>query len=113
MAKALYAGVEAMGIALFVKNAAERCPTLTTILIPDGADDVATRKKLLDQHNVEIGGGLGELKGKGWRVGLMGEGARPNKVLVFLSTLGGILRKQGCKVELGRGVEAAAALINA
>ncbi|HYF50520.1 MAG TPA: aminotransferase class V-fold PLP-dependent enzyme [Planctomycetota bacterium] len=112
MAKALYAGVEAMGLKLFVQNAAERCPTLTTVLIPDGADDVLTRKTLLEQHNLEIGGGLGDLKGKAWRVGLMGEGARPNHVLLFLSALGGILKKQGCKIAAGAGVEAAAAVIN-
>lgn len=113
MATALYAGVEAMGLKLFVENPAERCPTLTTVLVPEGADDVATRKMLLEQHNIEIGGGLGELKGKAWRVGLMGEGARPNKVLVFLSALGGILKKQGCKISAGASVEAAAAIINA
>jgi len=112
MAKALYAGVEAMGLKLFVENAAERCPTLTTVLIPEGADDMAVRKTLLEQHNLEIGGGLGDLKGKAWRVGLMGEGARPNHVLLFLSAVGGILKKQGCKISAGAGVEAAAGVIN-
>lgn len=112
MAQALYAGIEAMGLKLFVQSAAERCPTVTTVCVPDGADDVAVRKTLLEQHSLEIGGGLGELKGKAWRVGLMGEGARPNHVLLFLSALGGILRKQGCKVSAGAGVEAAAAVIN-
>lgn len=112
MAKALYVGVEAMGLQLYVKNAADRCPTVTTIVIPDGANDVAVRKTLLEQHNLEIGGGLGELKGKGWRVGLMGEGARPNHVLLFLSALGGILKKQGVSIKAGAGVEAAAAVIN-
>jgi alanine-glyoxylate transaminase/serine-glyoxylate transaminase/serine-pyruvate transaminase len=112
MAKALHAGVEAMGLKLFVRNSADRCPTVTTILVPDGADDVLTRKLLLEQHSLEIGGGLGELKGKAWRVGLMGEGARPNPVLLFLSAAGGILRKQGCAIEAGKSVEAAAAVIN-
>ena len=112
MAKALHAGVEAMGLKLFVQNPAERCPTLTTVLVPEGADDVAVRKTLLEQHNLEIGGGLGDLKGKAWRVGLMGEGARPNHVLLFLSAVGGILKKQGVKVSAGAGVEAAAAVIN-
>jgi len=112
MAKALYAGVEAMGLKLFVQKPEERCPTLTTVMIPDGADDVAARKVLLEQHSLEIGGGLGDLKGKVWRVGLMGEGARPNHVLLFLSAVGGILKKQGCKITVGAGVEAAAAVIN-
>ncbi len=107
MAKALYAGVEAMGLKLFVETASERCPTVTTVRIPDGADDIATRKALLEQHNIEIGGGLGELKGKVWRVGLMSEGARANPVLLLLGALGSILKKQGCKVSAGAGVEAA------
>lgn len=113
MAKALYAGLEAMGLQLFVKNPADRLPTVTTVLIPGGADDVKVRKALLEQHSLEIGGGLGELKGKGWRVGLMGEGAKPNHVLLFLSALGGILKAQGASgVKPGAGVEAAAAVIN-
>lgn len=112
MAHALHAGLTAMGLELFVKNPAERCPTLTTVLLPDGANDLAARKTLLEQHNLEIGGGLGELKGKGWRVGLMGDGAKPNHVLLFLSALGGILKKQGCKINAGAGVEAACAVIN-
>lgn len=112
MAKALHAGVEGMGLKLFVPDPADRCPTLTTICLPDGADDVLTRKTLLEQHNLEIGGGLGDLKGKTWRIGLMGEGAKPNHVLIFLSALGGILKKQGCKTSAGAGVEAAAAVIN-
>jgi alanine-glyoxylate transaminase/serine-glyoxylate transaminase/serine-pyruvate transaminase len=111
MAKALYAGVEAMGLKLFVENPAERCATVTTVRIPDGADDVATRKRLLEQHNLEIGGGLGELKGKVWRVGLMSEGARANPVLLFLSAIGAILKKQGCKVTPGAGVEAAGEIL--
>ena len=112
MAKALHAGLETMGLELFVKKQNDRCPTLTTVMVPSGADDIATRKALLERHNLEIGGGLGELKGKAWRVGLMGEGARPNPVLLFLSALGGILLKQGCKISAGKGVEAAAAVIN-
>jgi alanine-glyoxylate transaminase / serine-glyoxylate transaminase / serine-pyruvate transaminase len=112
MAQALHAGCEAMGLKLFVENAADRCPTLTTVLLPGGADDVLTRKTLLNQHNLEVGGGLGDLKGKAWRVGLMGEGARPNHVLLFLSAAGGILKKQGCKVDPGAGMEAAAVVIN-
>ena len=112
MARALHAGIEAMGLKLFVQNPAERCPTLTTVLLPEGADDVVTRKTLLEQHNLEIGGGLGDLKGKAWRVGLMGEGARANPVLLFLSAVGGILKKQGCTIDAGKGVEVAAAVIN-
>jgi alanine-glyoxylate transaminase/serine-glyoxylate transaminase/serine-pyruvate transaminase len=110
-AKALHAGLEAMGLKLFVENPAERCATVTTVRVPDGADDAATRKRLLEQNNIEIGGGLGELKGKVWRIGLMGEGARANPVLLVLSALGAILKSQGCKVTPGAGVEAAGDLL--
>ncbi|MBE7467003.1 MAG: alanine--glyoxylate aminotransferase family protein [Planctomycetes bacterium] len=112
-AKALHAGLEAMGLALFVKDPALRCPTVTTVEIPAGADDVKTRKALLEQHGLEIGGGLGALKGKGWRVGLMGEGAVGNHVLLFLGALGGILNAQGVKIKAGAGLEAAGAVLNA
>ena len=112
MAQALHAGLQAMGLKLFVENPAERLPTLTTVLVPEGADDVKVRKTLLEQHGLEIGGGLGALKGKAWRVGLMGEGACPNHVMLFLSAAGGILKTQGAKVNVGAGLEAAAAVVH-
>lgn len=111
-AKALHAGLEAMGLELFVKHPGLRCPTVTTVNVPAGADDAKTRKVLLEQHGLEIGGGLGPLKGKTWRVGLMGEGAQGNHVLLFLSALGAILQAQGVKVKAGAGVEAAGAALN-
>ena len=114
MARALCAGLEALGLQLYVTNAAERLPTVTTVRVPEGADDARVRKALLERHGLEIGGGLGEWKGKAWRVGLMGEGASPNHVLLFLSALGGILKAQGVAgLQPGAGVEAAAAVMHA
>lgn len=75
----LVAGVEAMGMAMHVR-APHRLPMLNTVRIPAGVDDKAARRALLDDHGIEIGGGIGEMAGKIWRIGLMGEGARPEVV---------------------------------
>ena len=110
-AKALQAGFEAMGLKLFVEDPKNRLATVTTVCIPDGCDDKKVRKALIDRHSLEVGGGIGQLAGKTWRVGLMGEGARANHVLILLSALGGILKAEGHKVHAGAGVEAAAAVL--
>jgi alanine-glyoxylate transaminase/serine-glyoxylate transaminase/serine-pyruvate transaminase len=55
--------------------AEHRLSPLTLVRIPDGADDAAIRSKLLFEHNIELGGGLGKFAGKAWRIGLMGENA--------------------------------------
>ena len=57
----------------------------------DGVDEAAVRRALLDRYNIEIAGGLGELKGKVWRVGLMGYSAREENVALLLAALGEIL----------------------
>lgn len=106
LGKALHAGLEAMGIGLHVDEAI-RLPQLTTAVIPQGADDAAVRSQLLADYGIEIGGGLGDLKGKVWRVGLMGHSCRQKNVLAFLAALETILKAQGVKV--GSGVEAAMA----
>ncbi len=72
-------GVGAMGLEMLVRPA-DRLPELNSVRVPAGADDKAVRRSLLLDHGIEIGGGLGELAGKIWRVGLMGEGARPEVV---------------------------------
>jgi len=104
--KALVAGVEAMGLEMLVPEA-ERLPMLNTIKIPEGADDLKVRKALLSDFGIEIGGGLGDLAGKVWRVGLMGHAARPKNVFLFLSALETILKAEGIKVNPG-ALEAAA-----
>lgn len=106
--RALVAGVEAMGLAMLVPEA-ERLPTLNAIRIPEGADDLKVRRALLHNYGVEIGGGLGDLAGKIWRVGLMGYSSSQRNVFIFLSALEAVLRGQGVKVNPG-ALEAAAAL---
>ena len=68
-----------------------RLPTLTTLSIPDGVDGKAITKQLLNEYNIEIAGGLGELGGKVWRIGLMGYNSRPENVILLLNALKKVL----------------------
>jgi alanine-glyoxylate transaminase/serine-glyoxylate transaminase/serine-pyruvate transaminase len=64
-----------------------RAPMINAIKIPDGADDAKVRQRLYDDFNIEIGAGLGPLKGKIWRVGLMGHGARVENIEILSKAL--------------------------
>jgi len=103
---ALVAGIEAMGLSMFVEKS-YRLWSLNTVSIPAGIDDAKVRKNLLDEYNLEIGGGLGNLKGKIWRVGLMGYSSSETNVLYFLTALEQALRAQGFEVPRGAGACAA------
>ena len=72
-------GMENLGLSLHV-NKDIRLATLTTVLIPDGIDGKAFSLHLLNNFGVEIGGGLGELAGKVWRIGLMGFNSQESNV---------------------------------
>ncbi len=89
-AEYLWQGLADLGLKLHVK-AEFRLPTLTTVCIPDGVDGKAIARQLLLEHNLEIGGGLGELAGKVWRVGLMGFNSRPDAVDRLLKALHAVL----------------------
>lgn len=104
--QALKAGVRALGLEYAVAEG-HQLPMLNAVKIPAGADDVATRKQLLNEFGIEIGGGLGPMKGKTWRIGLMGSACTPANVLVFLGAIEKCLRDQGVKVPPGAGVAAA------
>ena len=104
---ALIAGIEAMGMGLLVTNPADRLPTVTAVMIPSGIDDVKVRNQLLDEFNIEIAGGFGPVKGKIWRVGLMGYCSQKPFVLLFLSALEKVLQDQGYRAPAGAGVAAA------
>jgi len=106
--RALVAGVEAMGLSMLVAEG-ERLPMLNAVRIPEGADDLKVRKTLLNNFGLEIGGGLGALAGKVWRVGLMGHSSRRRNVFLFLSALETILKDQGVRVKTG-ALEAAASV---
>ncbi len=105
--EALVAGLEAMGLKMLVPPA-ERLASLNAVLIPEGADDVATRKALLKQFGLEIGAGLGPLAGKMWRVGLQGHSSSERNVLLFLTALETVLAAQGVKVQPGAAAAAEA-----
>jgi (S)-ureidoglycine-glyoxylate aminotransferase len=105
---ALIAGIEAMGINLFVQNPADRLTTVTAVNIPNGIDGDKVRSRLLNDFNIEIAGGLGELKTQIWRVGLMGYSSQRGNVLLFLGALERILLDMGMKLPAGAGIAAAA-----
>jgi alanine-glyoxylate transaminase/serine-glyoxylate transaminase/serine-pyruvate transaminase len=85
-AQRLWAGLEDMGLTLHVPLA-HRLPTLTTVHVPDGVDEAAVRRTLLLEYNLEIAGGLGGLKGKIWRIGLMGYSSQRKHVELLLTLL--------------------------
>jgi alanine-glyoxylate transaminase/serine-glyoxylate transaminase/serine-pyruvate transaminase len=82
-------------------------PQLNAVRIPAGIDDLAVRKQLLSEFGIEIGGGLGDFKGKVWRIGLMGYNSRPSNVMLVLGALERCLTTQGYRVSPGSGVAAA------
>jgi alanine-glyoxylate transaminase/serine-glyoxylate transaminase/serine-pyruvate transaminase len=89
-AELLWAGLEAMGLELHVP-AEYRLPSVTTVRIPDGVDDASVRGRLLAEYGIEIGGGLGSLRGRVWRIGLMGHSSRAENVVLLLGALGRLL----------------------
>ena len=105
---ALIAGLEAMGIRLFVENPEDRLPTVTAVYIPSGIDGDKVRGRLLNEFNIEISGGLGVIKTTTWRIGLMGYSSQRANVLLFLDVLERVLLDQGMKLPIGAGIAAAA-----
>ncbi len=104
--RALQRGLEAMGLVLHADEP-YRLPVLTTVRIPEGVNDGEVRGALLKRHSIEIGGGLGDLRAKVWRIGLMGESSTPGNVLLALSSLGKILREQGFNADVNAAIDAA------
>jgi len=90
-AEALWQGLGALGLELPVEPGV-RLPPLALVKIPEGVDDRTVRARLLHGHDLEIGGGLGEFKGKAWRIGLMGASATSRHVELCLAALEETLR---------------------
>jgi alanine-glyoxylate transaminase/serine-glyoxylate transaminase/serine-pyruvate transaminase len=109
LGRALQKGLTAMGLDLVVKDEAIRLPNLTSVRIPEGIADAEVRGRLLNEYDLEIGGGLGDLKGKAWRIGLMGYACKKENVLLVLAALEAILTDLGYQLEKGAGIAAAAA----
>lgn len=92
--RALKAGLTALGVR-YLADTDHQLPMLNAVAAPEGVDEAVVRKRLLDEHDIEIGGGLGEFKGKAWRIGLMGESATERHVTALLSALEGVLADLG------------------
>lgn len=104
---ALKAGLTAMGLDLLAQEG-YRAPMLTTVSIPEGVEDGAIRKRLLQEYRLELGGGLGDFKGRAWRVGLMGESCTQSNVFLLLSALERLLNEAGHPIQPGVALGAAA-----
>ena len=104
---ALIAGLEALGVQLFVPNPNDRLPTVTSVYVPKAVEDGRVRRQLRDEFGIEIAGGIGPLKGKIWRIGLMGYVSQAKHILFFLAALEKVLLDQGLSVSPGAGVGAA------
>jgi alanine-glyoxylate transaminase/serine-glyoxylate transaminase/serine-pyruvate transaminase len=98
--RALVAGLTAMGLEMLVPES-ERLVSLNAVRIPPGANDLKVRRALLNEFGIEIGGGLGDLAGNIWRIGLMGHSCQKQNVLLILSALETILKAEGVKVNSG------------
>jgi alanine-glyoxylate transaminase / serine-glyoxylate transaminase / serine-pyruvate transaminase len=103
---ALKAGLQSLGLSYAVAEGIQ-LPMLNAVTIPAGVDDAKVRRQLLDEFGIEIGGGLGPMKGKTWRIGLMGETSSPRNVLLLLAALERCLTDQGFRCSAGAGVAAA------
>jgi len=104
--QALKTGLAALGITYAVAEG-QQLPMLNAVQIPDGVDDAAVRSRLLNEFGIEIGAGLGPMKGKTWRIGLMGEASSSRNVLLFLAALENSLSAQGVAINAGSSVAAA------
>jgi alanine-glyoxylate transaminase / serine-glyoxylate transaminase / serine-pyruvate transaminase len=103
---ALHAGLQAMGLELHAQEG-HRLSSLTTVRVPDGIDELRMRQSLLSRYGIEIGAGLGPLKSRVWRVGLMGHTSTARNLIFFLSSLERLMAEQGHPVQPAAGVAAA------
>ncbi len=108
---ALHNGLRAMGLELHAQEG-YRASSLTTVRIPSGVDGARVTQRLLKEHNIEISGGLGPLRGKIWRIGLMGHSSTDENVLLVLSALEKLLLDEGYRLERGSGTAAAIESLN-
>jgi alanine-glyoxylate transaminase/serine-glyoxylate transaminase/serine-pyruvate transaminase len=97
---ALKAGLEAMGLKFRVAEPYQ-LPQMNAVGCPEGVDEELVRRTLLNEFGIEIGAGLGPLKGKIWRFGLMGYSCRPDNVMLCLSALGSVLMDLGLPIKVG------------
>ena len=101
----LKAGLEALGLS-FVVNEQDRLPQLNSVSIPESVDDALVRSRLLNEFNLEIGAGLGDLAGKVWRIGLMGHSSRSENILLCVSALEAVLTDMKAPINAGVALQA-------
>lgn len=104
--RALMTGLQAMGLEPFAQEG-HRLPSLNAVRIPEGVSDGNVRGRLLQEYGIEIGGGLGHLKGQIWRIGLMGYNSTRKNVLTFLAAFEDVLTTEGYSLSPGAGLTAA------
>lgn len=105
MHEALRAGLEVLGLT-FVVPEDERLPQLNAIAVPEGIDEARVRQRLLEDYNLEIGAGLGDLAGTVWRIGLMGHGARAENVRKCVGDLAHVLTDEEATVDRRAALDA-------
>jgi alanine-glyoxylate transaminase/serine-glyoxylate transaminase/serine-pyruvate transaminase len=105
----LRAGLEAMGLG-FLVDEASRLPQLNAVTIPEGVDEAAVRSRLLQDYDLEIGAGLGDLAGKVWRIGLMGHTSNVKNIIFCLGALDAVLTDMKAPIQSGVAVAAAQAV---
>ena len=112
-AKAMRAGVVAMGLSIWPASDAIASPTTTSVRTPDGIDEKALRAAARARYGVVFSSGRGETLGKLTRVGHMGPTAQPIYAIAALTALGGAMNAAGQKLAVGKGIEAALGVIDA
>ncbi len=107
--QALKIGLETLGFT-YAADPDHQLPMLNAVILPNAVDDAQMRSALLEQYNIEIGGGLGELKGKVWRIGIMGHSAKSENVLGLLDALEKLFMEHRINCESGAAYNAAKAV---
>ena len=100
-------GAEAMGLKLWPRNEAMAADSVTALRVPAGVDGEAVVREARGRYGVALSGGVGALAGRLIRIGHMGPTAEPVYAMAALTALAGALRAEGCKLDLGAGIEAA------
>jgi alanine-glyoxylate transaminase/serine-glyoxylate transaminase/serine-pyruvate transaminase len=106
-ASALINGLEALGLKLHVEEPKYRCPSLTSVRVPQSVQDKNVRTMLREQFNITVSGGLGKLAGQIWRIGLMGVNSNERSVILVLEALERALKKEGYPFKIGSSAAAA------
>ncbi|HCJ36579.1 MAG TPA: hypothetical protein DHV65_20080 [Ktedonobacter sp.] len=103
---AVKAGIEAMGLKILTKPG-YALSVLTAVSLPEGVDELAIRKGLLEEYSIEVGGGFGPLKGRLIRIGLMGYNSCRKNVDTVLAALEHVLPRSGFTPQVGAALAAA------